>query len=328
MFECFSHTTEELNNFYQYPQADGLYPTLQAVYENRGNVALPPISVRADSLLALLVSAYNFNVIDYMAQKFINGDTCAVRRSVIPISKRNPTLTDIAQVIQNLWVNFDNTHLEKYMQLAKAFKRTGEPITGDIVETMDSNTTRTPNISTSDKMTGSDKTTHTGTDTTTMNDTITENGSEEVTKTGTDTTTIDDTNSSTTNKSDVSAVTTYEDTVNFTNDDRVLTDETNTINTDGTHTTTYNTTDGHTTGNTTTTEGRHITTQNHVDELTHNTTRTIKETGTDKTDLDYTKKTTRGYSFAEIVDRESKIQSFVDMYLNDLLQYISLSIIY
>lgn len=329
MFECFNYTTEELNNFYQYPSANGLHPTLQAVYENRGNVIIPPSAqTQNDTLMSMLITAYNFKIVDYISQKFINGNMCAVRRSVIPISKRNPTLTNIAQVIQNLWVEFDNTHFEKYMNLAKAFKRTGEPITGDIKETMDSDTTRTPNITTSDKMTGTDTNARTGTDTTALDDTITENGSEEITKTGTDTTTIDDTNTTNTDKTDTNAVTTYEDTVNFSNADRLITDETITTDTDGTHTTAYNTTDGHTTKNTTTTDGTHTTIHNTTDTLTHNTTRTIKESGSDKTATDYTKTISRGFSFAEIVDRESKIQSFVDMYLNDLLQYISLSIIY
>lgn len=328
MFECFKYTTEELNNFYQYPNANGLHPTLQAVYENRGSVVLPPEGYQQnDSLMPPLITKFDRHILDYISQKFINGDICAVRRSVIPISKRTPTLTDIAQVLQKLWVSFDNAHIDKYLQLSSAF-RTNVPITGDIVETMDSDTTRTPNISTSDKMTGTDTNARTGTDTTTLDDTITENGTEEVTKTGTDTTTIDDTNTTTTDKTDTNAVTTYEDTVNFSNADRLITDETTTTDTDGTHTTAYNTSDEHTTENTTTTDGTHTTTHNTTDTLTHNTTRTIKETGTDKTALDYTKTITRGFSTAEIIDRENKIQSFVDMYLNDLLQYISLSIIY
>jgi hypothetical protein len=329
MFECFNYTTEELNNFYQYPKADGLHPTLQAVYENRGSIQLPP-TVNEDALLALFITGYNLQILNHISQKFINGAMCAVRRSVIPISKRNPTLADIAQVLHDLWVNFDDTHNEKYIKLMGAFKLSDNnaPLTGAIVETMDSDTTRTPNITTSDKMTGTDTNARTGSDTTTIDDTVTDNGSEDITKTGTDTTTIDDTNSSTTNKSDVNAVTTYEDTVNFANADRLLTDETNTTDMDGTHTTTYNTTDGHTTENTTTTDGTHTTTHNTTDTLTHNTTRTVKESGSDKTALDYTKTITRGFSRAEIIDRESKIQSFVDMYLNDLLNYISLSIIY
>lgn len=327
MFECFNYTTEELNEFYQYPKANGLHPTLQAVYENRGNAILPPTGGQGDRLLTLLSSIYGSYLTTEIRNKFMNADKCAVRRSIVPISKRYPTLTNIAQVIQNLWVEFDNTHIDKYAQLANAVKA-DVPLMGDIVETMDSDTTRTPNISTSDTMTGTDTNARTGTDTTTIDDTITDNGSEDITKTGTDTTTIDDTNSSTTNKSDISAVTTYEDTVNFSNDDRLLTDETTTTDTDGTHTTTYNTIDEHSTENTTTTDGTHTTTHNTTDTLTHNTTRTINETGTDNTALDYTKTISRGFSKAEIIDRESKIQSFVDMYLNDLLQYISLSIIY
>lgn len=343
-------TPDYLNNVCTADNRFGMYPTIEMIETyntiNFRNSILPSVdSSQLRALFAEVIPTTSDNLFALNRFKKLAG----YKNNMFPLSKRFPTLQEIATELTTITTVHDIANYDKFARMLQVILEHNDiPVSFNRVEQWETEKTDTPNE------TVTTESEHTNTSNTTDNTEKTETGTfmktgtEATAKTGTETTAINETNTKTGTESTTAGNTkTINETVTqkiapFDSDNYNNHEETTTTNStadNGTSTTTYNTSDAKT-GNDTLT---HATT----DTTTFNTTNTDNtDTTTDRTiantdngEKSETKTRTgenestengkrlinTGLSMAELIEREDILMPVFDMYLMSIAREITLT---
>lgn len=359
-------TPDYLNNVCTAINRFGMYPTIEMIETyntiNFRNSILPSVETsQLRALFAEVIPTTSDNLFALNRFKKLVG----YKNNIFPLSKRFPTLQEIATELTNITTVHDIANYDKFARMLQVVLEHNDiPVSFNRIEQWETEKTDTPNetvttesehTNTSNITDSTDKT-ETGTYTKTGTEATVKTGTEATAKTGTETTAINESNTKTGTESTTAGNTkNINETVTqkiapFDSDVYNNHEETTTANSttdNGTSTTTYDTADTKT--------GSDTLTHNTTETITHNTTNTTtyNTTDTDNTDTTTDRIITNsdngetsetktktgenestengkrlintGMSMAELIERESILMPVFDMYLMSIAREITLT---
>ncbi len=359
-------TPDYLNNVCTADKRFGMYPTIEMIemYNtiNFRNSIVPDVeNSQLRALFAQIIPTTSHNLFAQNRFKKLVG----YKNNIFPLSKRFPSLHEIANELQKISAVHDIANYDKFARMLQIVSEHNDiPVSFNRVETWETEKTDTPNetittesetSNTSNTTDNTDKT-ETGTTAKTGTEAIAKTGTEAIAKTGTETTTINETDTKTgtdstlaDNHKIINETVTQKiapfDSNDYNNHEETTTN--NQTNENGTSSTTYNTTDTKTGNDTLTHNTTETTTHNITNTTTYNTTNTDDiSTTTDRTivnsdngEKSETKTRTgenevtengkrlinTGLSMAELIERENILMPVFDMYLMSIAREITLT---
>lgn len=361
-------TPDYLNNVCTAENRFGMYPTIEMIETyntiNFRNSILPDTTnSQLRALFAEVIPSTADNLFALNRFKKLVG----YKNNIFPLSKRFPTLQEIATELTTITTVHDIANYDKFARMLQVVSEHNDiPVAFNRVEQWETEKTDTPNetvttesehTNTSNTTDSTDKT-ESGTYTKTGTEARVKTGTEATAKTGTETTAINETvtktgtdsttagNTKNVNESVTQKIAPF-DSANYNNNEETTT--TNNTNDNGTSTITYNTSDAKTGNDTLTHNTTETITHNTTDTTTFNTTNSDNtDTTTDRTivntdNSESTETKTKtgenestengkrlintGLSMAELIERENILMPVFDMYLMSIAREITLTCI-